>query len=228
MTFVNADRQPIGRPGDGALSPTVGRLERHEIKTASIGLAQAFDDSPLFTHLFPRARSRASVLRSFFAASIRDALAFEHVFVARAGDEILGTAVWLPPGTYPPTTIRQLKQLTGVIKIALLAPQSIARSLRYLGETDRAHPKTDHWYLAVLGVVPEAQGRGLGRALMVTVHDHADEVGSPTYLETDKEANLAFYARFRYELVETLYPDGPEAPETWTMWRDPVPPEPPG
>ena len=208
------------------MSPTVGRLERDEIQAASIGLARAFDDSPLFTHLFPHSRSRASVLRSFFAASIRDALAFDHVFAARTNKEILGVAVWLPPGAYPPTPIRQIKQLTGVLKIALLVPRSIAPSLRYLGETDRAHPKTHHWYLAVLGVVPEAQGQGLGGALLAAVHDDADVAGSPTYLETDKEANLAFYTRFRYELVETLYPDGPDAPPTWTMWRDPVPPEP--
>jgi len=207
---------------------TIDQLERREIKAASAALARAFDDSPLFMHLLPRACSRPSVLRSLFTASIRDALPFEAVFAARRGSEILGVAVWLPPGRYPPTAIRQLKQLAGVLKLGPLAPRSVAPSLRYLRAVERAHPKADHWYLSVLGVVPEAQGQGLGGALMATVHDDADELGAPTYLETDKERNLAFYARFRYERVETLHPDGPDAPPTWTMWRDPVPPEVPG
>ena len=76
----------------------------------------------------------------------------------------------------------------------------------------------------MLGVEPSAQGKGLGGRLLEPVLQQADSEGLPAYLETDKERNLAFYARFRFGLVDTLWPDGPDAPPEWTMWRDPKEP----
>jgi GNAT superfamily N-acetyltransferase len=187
-------------------------------------LARSFDDSPLMVHCIPNDRRRPSILRSFFRAAIRDALPFENVFVARDADRVLGAAVWLPPGRYPPSNLRQLRQMTGTFKLGPLAPRAIQPSLRYLRATEKAHPKATHWYLAVLGVDPEFQGRGLGGRLLQPVLEGADTEGVPVYLETDKERNLAFYARFRFGLVDTLHPDGPAAPPEWTMWRDPKDP----
>ena len=172
-------------------------------------------------HCIPSDRSRASVLRSFFGASVRDALPFGNVFAARDDDRVVGAAVWLPPGRYPPSTVRQLRQLVGTLKLGPLAPRGVGPSLRYLRATERVHPKSAHWYLAVLGVEPAFQSRGLGGRLIQPVLERADSEEMPAYLETDKEQNLAFYTRFRFALVDTLHPDGPDAPPEWTMWRDP-------
>jgi GNAT superfamily N-acetyltransferase len=199
----------------------ISLLSRREIRETIGMLARAFDDSPLMRHCIPSDRVRPSLLRSFFRASVRDALPFENVYAARESGRIVGAAVWLPPGAYPPSTLRQLRQLTGTMKLGPLAPRAVQPSLRYLRATEKAHPKGTHWYLAVLGVEPELQGKGLGGRLMEPVLERADTEGLPAYLETDKERNLAFYARFRFGLVDTLHPDGPEAPPEWTMWRDP-------
>jgi len=203
------------------MNATVDKLHKHEIRETTTMLARAFDDSPLMVHCIPSDRRRPSILRSFFGAAIRDALPFGTVYAARNGERILGAAVWLPPGGYPPSTMRQLRQMTGTLKLGPLAPRAIQPSLRYLRATEHAHPEETHWYLGVLGVDPELQGRGLGGKLLQPVLERADTEGLPVYLETDKERNLAFYARFRFELVETMYPDGPAAPAEWTMWRDP-------
>jgi GNAT superfamily N-acetyltransferase len=200
-------------------TPTIGLLDQRETKAASAVLARAFDDSPIFRHLIPRPGPRASILRSFFAAAIRDARPFGAVYATRDGEQITGVAVWLPPGRYPPTTGRQLRQLAGTFKLGPLAPRSLRPSLRYLRASEAVHPKDRHWYLAVLGVEPEYQGRGLGGRLLDHVLTDVDATGMPTYLETDKERNLSFYARFRFDLVDTLHPEGADAPPTWTMWR---------
>ncbi|MGZ8734391.1 MAG: GNAT family N-acetyltransferase [Acidimicrobiia bacterium] len=205
------------------MNATVDRLPRREIRDTTKVLARSFDDSPLMRHCIPNDRRRPSILRSFFRASIRNALPFDNVFVARDGDRVLGAAVWLPPGCYPPSNLRQLRQLTGTIMLGPLAPRAVQPSLRYLRAAEKAHPKASHWYLAVLGVDPAFQGRGLGGRLLRPVLERADAEEMPVYLETDKERNLAFYARFRFGLVDTLHPDGDAGPPEWTLWRDPKP-----
>jgi ribosomal protein S18 acetylase RimI-like enzyme len=202
--------------------PTIGLLARHETRTAAAMLGRAFDDSPLFCHLIPRERPRASILRAFFVATIRDALPFGAVFASRDGERVTGVAVWLPPGRHPPGPARLLRQLASTLKLGPLAPRSLGPSLRYLRATEAVHPQESHWYLAALGVDPAHQGRGLGGRLLDQVLADVDAEAMPAYLETDKERNLAFYARYRFELVDTLHPDGEDAPPTWTMWRAPT------
>ena len=208
------------------MSATVGLLDKREIPETAKTLTRSFDDSPLMVHFVPNHRRRPLILRSFFRAAIRDARPFEGVFVARDSDRVLGASVWLPPGRYPPSTLRQLRQLTGTFTLGPLAPGGVQASLRYLRAAEQAHPKAPHWYLAVLGVDPALQGTGLGGRLLEPVLARADAEGRPAYLETDREGNLSFYARFRFGLVDTLHPDGPEAPTLWTMWRDPEDPRP--
>ena len=40
--------------------------------------------------------------------------------------------------------------------------RELPRTLAGLDRIGRKHPRDRHFYLALLGVVPEAQGRGLG------------------------------------------------------------------
>ena len=93
--------------------------------------------------------------------------------------------------------------------------------MRLLDAVDRAHPHEPHWYLAVLGVDPSMQGRGLGRALLEPVLDRCDEQFEPAYLETQKPDNLPFYERFGFRVVGEVSVAG--SPTMWRMWRDPDP-----
>ncbi|WP_241846129.1 GNAT family N-acetyltransferase [Streptomyces sp. MJM1172] len=50
-------------------------------------------------------------------------------------------------------------------------------------------PQEPHWYLAVLGADPAAQGRGHGAALLRSGLAKADADGLATYLESSKASN---------------------------------------
>jgi ribosomal protein S18 acetylase RimI-like enzyme len=86
------------------------------------------------------------------------------------------------------------------------------------------HPHEPHWYLAVLGTDPSFQRTGAGTALLDPVLARIDAEGLPAYLETQKEANLAWYGRFGFELVERV--DVRACPPIWTMRRAERPPLP--
>lgn len=194
-----------------------------QIRTTAEVFARAFDDSPIMEFLLPRARARTIVMRAFFISGIVDAYKHGEVWVATVDDRVIGAAAWLPPGSYPPGSARQARQLLHLMAVAPVARGSLRRSLRYLRAVEAVHPNVEHWYLATLGVDPPHQGHGHGNRLLAAVLARADEAGVPTYLETDKAANLGYYARHRFETTDTVTPIT-NGPPTWTMWRAPLTP----
>jgi len=87
---------------------------------------------------------------------------------------------------------------------------------------ERAHPRQPpHFYLAVLGTEPHAQGRGLGSAVLRAVLRQCDNDGVAAYLESSKERNIDFYARHGFRVLEELRLL--RGPSMWKMWRDPRP-----
>jgi ribosomal protein S18 acetylase RimI-like enzyme len=74
----------------------------------------------------------------------------------------------------------------------------IAHWLRIWDEHD---PLESHRHLGPVGVLPEFQGRGIGSMMMEHFCTQVDVNGEPAYLETDKQENVGFYKKFRFELI---------------------------
>ncbi len=72
---------------------------------------------------------------------------------------------------------------------------------------------------AILGTDPQFQRSGAGSAALAPVLERCDTEGLPAYLETQKEANIAYYARHRFDVVQKIEVDG--CPPIWTLRRDP-------
>jgi ribosomal protein S18 acetylase RimI-like enzyme len=187
------------------------------MREAARMLARSFDDDPLSLALFPGPRRRAWSLRALMVASIRDALRHGEVWGASDRGRVVGAAVWLGDGAYPLSSLRVARQLPAAL-VAMSTPSTLRLGARLITETQRAHPKDPHWYLAVLGVDPSAQGRGVGAQLLQPVLERLDHEERAGYLETSKERNIAWYARQGFELTGTVEVR-PGAPPIWTMWR---------
>jgi hypothetical protein len=85
--------------------------------------AGSHGEYPPFRHLFPYPTRRAQVLARFFTATVRDALPFGVVDAAIADDgQLLGVAVWLPPGAFPWSTRRKLRSVPMLLGVAWVAP----------------------------------------------------------------------------------------------------------
>ena len=180
-----------------------------DVPTLAAALARAFDDDPLATFAHPRPASRPRHLEFFFAGRLRTLLAEEMCFCTAERD---GAALWAPHDRYDVPPREALRLLRLFNHRTPLVAVGFARM-------ERRHPREPHYYLATLGVSPEAQGRGLGSALMAPMLERCDRDGVGAYLESSKESNVAFYGRHGFRVTDEFR--FPRGPRLWLMWRDP-------
>jgi ribosomal protein S18 acetylase RimI-like enzyme len=178
-------------------------------------LARAFMDDPVASWAYPPDHLRERALERFQGTRTRQLLGEEEVWT---DSELRCAALWATPG--------QWKMSLG--EIAALAPsfmhpRLIARlPIAAIGweKLERRHPHDPpHWYLAVLGTDPSAQGQGLGSAVLRPVLERCDADGVGAYLESSKESNIAFYSRHGFRVTEEIRLL--KGPPMWKMWRDP-------
>jgi ribosomal protein S18 acetylase RimI-like enzyme len=101
-----------------------------------------------------------------------------------------------------------------------VAGSSFARIASMGDATAPYHPHEPHWYLAVLGTEPAAQGHGIGSELLRGTLAECDRMGTLAYLESSKEANIAFYERHGFRVDAEFHPPG--GPKLWAMTRQPA------
>lgn len=106
-----------------------------------------------------------------------------------------------------------------VLRLALgTGPRAFWRTGRLFSELERLHPGEPHWTLAFLGVLPGAQGMGLGRVLLAAfLEETAARARLPVYLETDLPRNVRFYRSMGFVPRASVRPL--DVPVT-TMWRE--------
>jgi ribosomal protein S18 acetylase RimI-like enzyme len=180
-------------------------------------LARAFADNPGMSWVFRDAATRPDRLRNLFGLLLR------RVWLPRGEclttTSLDGAALWLGPGRWHlPVSVQ-----AGLLpRAAGVAGRETPRMLRGMVITESKHPATpEHWYLAVLGVDPASQGQGFGPHLMTPVLNRCDQEGTPAYLETDTQQNVALYERHGFRVTEQLTLPGGAEPTVWLMWRDP-------
>jgi ribosomal protein S18 acetylase RimI-like enzyme len=177
-------------------------------------IGRAFFDDPVAIYLFPNESSRRKRFGRFAQLAIDS---FGEHGIVHTTDSLQGAAIWQAPS---PSPVGFWSQLRLVISLAGTTRSAFFRAAA-MGETMRKHHfREPHWYLAVLGTVPEAQGQGLGSAMMRPVLERCDKEGLPAYLESSKRSNIPFYNRHGFEVIGEI---GIEAgPTLWPMVRRPT------
>ena len=171
-------------------------------------LARAFDDDPVARYALPSDRRRPAQLARFYRERLKTLGPEELVFCSSDGR---AAALWAPPDRWHTS----LAELLRVRTFTRTTPLFLVGG----AQVERRHPKGPHFYLAVLGVDPAAQGQGLGSRVLEPMLTRCDTEGVGAYLESSKERNLAFYARHGFRVTEEVRL--PFGPPLWLMWRDP-------
>jgi len=214
----------VSEPG-GASPRQIRRVGRADEGAAAEVLARAFRDGPITCAVVGkdparRLRSNRHGMRQSLRGIRADGLALS--LSEKSDRSPQGVLVALPPGAFPLDPPRLRSQVHSVLA------QGLGAAARW-GDVYRAlevvHPWEPHWYLSLLGVEPAWQGRGVGRGLLDAWLADVDAEGHPSYLETDREANLAFYGAAGFVLREEVDVLGVRI---FCLWREARAADPPG
>jgi GNAT superfamily N-acetyltransferase len=200
-----------------AMSVVIRKADSPDARPLAAVLARAFLDDPLMRFILPDEGARRRRLPRLFRISL--GVQYLPVGEVYTTSERAGASLWSPPGRWrapPSIVIRTLPRL------ALALGTRLPISVRAISTVEAAHPTEPHWYLAVVGTEPSLQGRGIGSALLAPILQRCDHDAMPAYLESSKEANLAFYARHGFEVTKAI-DLGRGGPRIWPMWREPRP-----
>ncbi|HYJ24666.1 MAG TPA: GNAT family N-acetyltransferase [Acidimicrobiia bacterium] len=199
----------------------IEKLPPDGIDQAADLLARSFETTPDYTHMFPDPHTRRDALRGFMKAPVRDSQAEGNCWVATDGTMMLGVAAWQAPGRYPWSLGRNLRALPAIMSVLRHAPGSFRDLLKFGSIIDSHFPDIPLWYLQVIGVSPEAQGLGVGSALLEPAFDLADRDRVPCYLETSNEKAVPFYLRAGFHIDRQGVELMPGGPTYWLMTRPP-------
>ncbi len=201
--------------------PQIVLLADEQILAAGEVLARAFFNDPLCVYTQPDPEARMSQFSWLFTQLVREGVRQGSVYTNTRIDRPDGIAVWMPPQASEPTAEvavgSEMDQMGHHFTEAYRRFTEAYRHFEHIHHQWMAGP---HWYLALLGVSPRCQGRGLGGALITPVLQRADQEGLPCYLETFVSANVPFYEHRGFQVVEAgVEPQSQVA--FWAMKREP-------
>ena len=199
--------------------PEIVPLRARDLPAAAAALSRAFDHDPLQMYVFPDPVERAARSPALFTPLLRYGLLFGEVLTTAGGP--VGAAVWLGPAAWEVTPERA--KAAGLDELpTVLGAAAAERFLSALAAIDPYHHRDvppAHWYVMVVGVAPEEQGKGIGRALLQPIMKRADTAGQPCYLETAQPANVGLYERLGFRLVLDMV-EPQSGLRLWTFRRD--------
>jgi ribosomal protein S18 acetylase RimI-like enzyme len=202
-------------------------LRRSRLADAADLAARAFHADPLFQWLFPEASVYAAQVRDVMHALLAVRVGFGSAYVA-GGEPMRGVLAVEWPGRVASTleTLRWLGPALLKMAARTLGTRDLGMQfsrgesgLNVLGALHEQRPKAPHLYITVLSVEPTLQRTGIGGMLLRQALFEADRQGVPAHLETAKPANVDYYRRFGFEVLQDMTRDG--CPPVYVMQRAP-------
>lgn len=188
----------------------VEKYSPSQLDAAISVLADAFVSNPLHVSAFgPR---RTDQNRLFFRIGLRR-MFIGQAFVALIDNQLRGyvhfneSPYCLPsPEDVPIAAATVLKPLG----------EAIPQVVKWFARWCHLDPEEPHVHLGPIGVHPEAQGQGIGTALMNRYIEHVKQRQTAAYLETDRPENVEFYKKFGFVIQREEQLIGTPV---WYMWR---------
>lgn len=198
--------------------PTVERLAPPDLPRVVSALSSSFFDYPVMRYVLGPTGDYGARLRALVTFFVQARIFRDETLLGVWGErpgELAGAAIVSRPGSEASDELDRVRERTW----ERLGPEARARYETFGEVAGRFSVDADHLHLNMVGVRPEAQGRGVGRALLDTVHDlsASDPTSTGVTLSTETESNLPLYEHFGYEVIGSAPVE--DAFTTWAMFR---------
>ena len=173
-------------------------------RAVAVALYHALTKDPFYRTIAGAQRHDPSIFETalvrYFEYALDEAEAIGRLVV---DDEQLGAAAWflpIAPRVAHEAKTKKERVLYEVLSEAgLVAYQQITEFMSQ--QRSRVCIASNAWYLSIIGIAPQAQGRGLGRKLLEPMLAEADAATASCYLETFSMRNVTFYTRLGFGVV---------------------------
>lgn len=194
----------------------IRRMSPRDMDDACEVIGIAFEDNPNTLAVARGDRPRA---RRMMEAAVRAAKLgrkYSHVLLAEEEGRIVGV---LNAAEWPNCQLSIGEKLRAAPVMIRVMGWGLPKSLKMMSEWARQDPQEGHWHLGPIGVRPELQGRGIGKALIGSFLNTVDEQGLPAYLETDVDRNVVLYEKFGFKVVAQTEINGVNKRFMWRPGR---------
>jgi GNAT superfamily N-acetyltransferase len=208
-------------------------LGRDDVGATAALLAQAMDEDPAYSFLFPRGHGRRARLEDFFARNLRTHLPYRCTYVGVVGPTVVATITMRPPEGISISLWTMIRR--GLLPFAYAhGLRAVQRLLILKGAYDAIEARlargARHWLVHMMAVDPARHGRGVGSQLLkftldATVDATTTEDTPPAVLTTHTKRNVVFYERAGFEVddVRDVSLMGEAPYSVWSMRRRPRP-----
>lgn len=200
------------------MSNNVAELTTKDTDWASKLLEQAFYTDQLLNFIYSDTIDEPGKLNSFFRATFRLAALYG---VCLGTTEQDGVLMMLPPDQIDVSIFKMIKSgmMPALFKLGL---PSLSRMMRFMDFAEKEHKgaiSSDHYYIMTVGVLPEKQGKGVGKKLMARALEIVDTNKVACFLETQNPDNVPIYQKLGFEVVsDKEIPKG--GLHNWGMLRE--------
>ncbi len=194
-------------------------LTKEDIPRAVECFKDAFKKDPLWTEVFKNDPNRERAFSGFITCPLLYGLKFGKVYAT--SPEIEGVAV-LVPGDHADMGMWGILR-SGAMPYAMKMGKESIHNLgivyKHLGpDRKKLMNNKPHAYLMVIGVASTFQGKGFGSKLMEAMIEEATREGLHIYLETETEANVSFYEKHGFSVLQQIVLEKLNVP-MWEMER---------
>jgi ribosomal protein S18 acetylase RimI-like enzyme len=177
----------------------MGEYQAQAVET----LTDAFSDDAIKRYFTSDAALRTRLARWILEGTVRYCITHGEVYITPGAE---AAACWLPPGAADIHTWNALRAWRIIPSPLWTAGAQVLRAMiKVLSEGEQQHKRLmprPHYYLWAIGTRRDAQGKGLGSALLSPMLERMDQEDMPAYLETQTEANVAFYQRRGFTVAD--------------------------
>jgi len=196
------------------------RLENKHIKPVSFMLARAFKDDPINACVFPNPEERREKMPYAYQSLLLCNLSAGESFIT--SPQLEGAAAWIHSANLGTSFWKMLTSgaIWPAIKMGIEAGRKMQVFNQYMERKHSELAPVKHWYLFLIGVDPQHQGKGYASTLLREMISRIDKEGLPCYVETGVEKNVSMYEHFGFDVIdEFIVPN--TMVKVWAMLRKP-------